>query len=56
MNHKVATNRTDRLRWNLYDPDGRGRDTYILYDNGGFWKNFPKIKYKPSYPIYHKTN
>ncbi len=56
MNHKVTTNRTDRLRWNLYDPDGRGRDTYILNDNGGFWKNFPKIKYKPSYPIYHKTN
>ncbi len=24
----------------LYTTDGRGRDTYIHYNNGGFWKEY----------------
>ena len=37
-----------------YGTDGRGRDTYIGYNNGGFWKeNIYGIHYKPNYPIYH---
>ena len=30
--------RTARPRWTLYESDGRGRDNYISYNNGGFWK------------------
>ena len=30
--------RTARPRFNLYVPDGLGRDRYIGYNNGGFWK------------------
>lgn len=29
--------RTVRPRFMLYSPDGNGRDTYISYNNGGFW-------------------
>ena len=37
-----------------YSTDGLGRDTYIGYNNGGFWKkNIYNIQYKPNYPIYH---
>lgn len=36
-----------------YDTDGRGRDTYISYNNGGFWKNnIYSIHAKPSYDFF----
>lgn len=42
-----------------YSPDGYGRDKYIHYDNGGFWKDDYKSasidnKYDvPKYRSYH---
>lgn len=34
----------------LYETDGRGRDTYISYNNGGFWKdNVNYIFFNPKY-------
>ena len=30
--------RTSRPRFNLYSPDGLGRDYYIGYNNRGFWQ------------------
>ncbi|MCQ2820308.1 MAG: hypothetical protein MJ252_23830 [archaeon] len=37
-------------QFNLYETDGKGRDMYISYNNGGFWKdNLYKIKYSPNY-------
>lgn len=36
-------------RMTLYNPDGQGRDTYINYNNGGFWGSGVKIyKGQPS--------
>lgn len=31
--------RTFAPTFNAYSPDGEGRDTYIGYNNGGFWNN-----------------
>ena len=37
-------------QFTLYETDGRGRDMYINYNNGGFWRdNLFKIKYTPNY-------
>ena len=48
--------RTARPRFTLYSPDGLGRDRYIIYNNGGFWKtNEYKISPKPNYE-YPKYN
>ena len=42
--------RTQRPRFVLYSTDGLGRDTYIGFNNGGFWKdNIAKISMKPKY-------
>ena len=36
----------------LYTRDGTGRDSYISYNDGGFWKdNDQKIKLKPKFPF-----
>ena len=53
--------RTSRLRYVIYSPDGRGRDRYIGYNNGGFWKNTinlnQKIDYeKPKYYNFHSLH
>lgn len=48
-------NRTQRSRFVLYETDGRGRDTYIRYNNGGFWKeNINYIYFKPNYGSQHR--
>ena len=40
-----------------YESDGLGRDTYISFNNGGFWRsNVYNIKYKQSYPYFKQTN
>lgn len=31
--------RTNRSSFTLYSTDGLGRDTYISYNNGGFWQD-----------------
>ena len=41
--------RTQRPRFPLYIPDGRGRDYYIKFDNGGYWSTQFNIKKKPDY-------
>lgn len=41
--------RTQRPRFPLYAPDGRGRDYYIKYTNGGYWENQFHIRKKPDY-------
>jgi hypothetical protein len=57
MNRNVSLGRTARPRWNLYTTDGLGRDTYISFNNGGFWtSNIKEIKYTPNYPVYHNEN
>ena len=56
MNHKIPINRTNHPFWTRYDPDGRGRDTYISQNNGGFWKDAEPPKYKPSYPYFKNYN
>ena len=36
----------------LYTRDGTGRDSYISYNDGGFWKDIDqKIKPKPKFPF-----
>lgn len=46
----------------FYSTDGMGRDGYITYNDGGFWKdNIKNITLKPDYPrhkytIYHSLN
>ena len=51
--------RTARPRFTLYSPDGLGRDRYIIYNNGGFWKTneykiSPKANYEyPKYNNFH---
>lgn len=55
--------RLDRPRWNIYQPDGLGRDYYIGYNNGGFWDKklsspyvFSHNKYTPQYhTLYHRA-
>ena len=46
--------RTQRPRFPLYIPDGRGRDYYIKFDNGGYWASQFSLKKKPDYdrPFY----
>ena len=41
--------RTQRPRFPLYIPDGRGRDYYIKFDNGGYWSTQFTLKKKPDY-------
>jgi len=49
--------RTARPRWTLYSSDGRGRDNYISYNNGGFWKlNQYSIRLKPKYDYNRYSN
>jgi len=49
--------RTARPRWTLYTSDGRGRDNYISYNNGGFWKlNQYSIRLKPKYDYNRYSN
>ena len=49
--------RTARPRWTLYESDGRGRDNYISYNNGGFWKlNQYGIRLKPKYDYNRYSN
>ena len=46
----------------LYKSDGEGRDTYIIHNNGGFWKedsspiNTREISYKKHYNIFRSLN
>ncbi len=57
MQRQAFLGRTARPRWNLYETDGLGRDTYISLNNGGFWtQNIKEIKYTPNYPVYHNEN
>ena len=54
--------RTIRNNISLYIRDGQGRDGYIAYNNGGFWKdpegiNIKKIKYEhPQRKTFHSLN
>ena len=41
--------RTQRPRFPSYIPDGRGRDYYIKFDNGGYWATQFSLKKKPDY-------
>ena len=41
--------RTERPRFPLYTPDGRGRDYYIRFDNGGDWAEQFKLTKIPDY-------
>ena len=41
--------RTERPRFPLYAPDGRGRDYYIKFDNGGYWAEQFQLKKVPDY-------
>ena len=47
--------RTQRPRFPLYVPDGRGRDYYIKYDNAGYWATQFSLRKKPDYerPLYN---
>ena len=47
--------RTERPRFPRYISDGRGRDYYIMYDNGGYWEDQFKLLKKPDYE-YSKYN
>lgn len=45
--------RTVKTNIILYSTDNQGRDGYITYNNGGFWKdNIKQIKLKSNYPRY----
>ena len=46
--------RTERPRFPLYSPDGRGRDYYIKFDNGGYWAEQFQLRKIPDYdrPFY----
>lgn len=49
--------RTERPRFQLYMSDGYGRDRYIGYNNGGFWKNNEyTIQKKPDLDYARYTN
>ena len=41
--------RTERPRFPLYSPDGRGRDYYIKFDNGGYWAEQFHLRKVPDY-------
>lgn len=49
----INLGRTTRTNMVFYSTDGMGRDGYITYNDGGFWKdNIKKISLKPDYPRY----
>ena len=48
--------RTERPRFPVYSPDGRGRDYYIKFDNGGYWADQFQIRKKPDYERPHYRN
>ena len=48
--------RTERPRFPMYSPDGRGRDYYIKFDNGGYWADQFQIRRKPDYERPHYRN
>lgn len=54
--------RTSRPLFPLYPPDGKGRDKYIIYNNGGAWNNigagslkhdYERPKYKNFHSLFH---
>lgn len=47
----INLGRTTKSNIVFYSTDGMGRDGYITYNNGGFWKNnIKQITLKPDYP------
>ena len=48
--------RTERPRFPLYAPDGRGRDYYIKFDNGGYWADQFQLRKVPDYERSHYSN
>ena len=49
--------RTVKTNIVLYSTDNMGRDHYITYNNGGFWKdNIRQIKLKPDFPRHMYSN
>ena len=51
----VNLGRTTRTNMVFYSTDGNGRDGYITYNDGGFWKkNIKQISLKPDYPRNNK--
>ena len=49
--------RTVKTNIVLYSTDNMGRDHYITYNNGGFWKdNIKQIKMKPDFPRHMYSN
>ena len=49
--------RTVKTNIVLYSTDNMGRDHYITYNNGGFWKdNIRQIKMKPDFPRHKYSN
>ena len=58
----ISLGRTTKSNIVFYSTDGMGRDRYITYNNGGFWKkNIKQISLKPDYPkdmkkIFHSLN
>ena len=48
--------RTERPRFPLYSPDGRGRDYYIKFDNGGYWAEQFQLRKIPDYERPHYKN
>ena len=53
MSKSISVNlgRTVKTNIVLYSTDNKGRDGYITYNDGGFWKdNIRQIKQKPDYP------
>ena len=48
--------RTQRPRFPQYIPDGRGRDYYIKFDNGGYWATQFSLKKKVDYERTFYTN
>ena len=56
--------RTQRPRLPMYSPDGRGRDYYIKFDNGGYWAeqfqlkkvpDYERPRYKNFHTLYHQA-
>ena len=47
----INLGRTTRTNITFYQTDGMGRDGYITYNNGGFWKD---KQISPRNPIYRK--
>lgn len=49
--------RTVKTNIVLYSTDNMGRDHYITYNNGGFWKdNIKTVKMKPDFPRHKYSN